>query len=69
LYNYFLFFLNKKRQYFILYTKNGNVYSNLKTLNIIEDSERSILQRFCVAVHNQNVWTFWGMAGGWGGLS
>jgi hypothetical protein len=35
---------------------------------IIEDSERSILQRFCVAVHNQHVSTLLGMAGGWGVL-
>ena len=45
------------------------MYSNLKTLNIIEDSERSILQRFCVAVHNQDVYTQLDMAGGAGLLA
>ena len=45
------------------------MYSNLKTLNIIEDSERSILQRFCVAVHNQDVYTQLDMAVGRGDLT
>ncbi|SVD35521.1 uncharacterized protein METZ01_LOCUS388375, partial [marine metagenome] len=29
----------------------------MKTLNFIADTESSILQRICVAVHNQYVWT------------
>ena len=47
---------------------NGRTYGNTnkhEITGINEVSERSILQRFCVAVHKEHVCPLLGMAGGW----